>query len=443
MALTKAFQWSGLTGIFGVALRFVSNLWLTRLLVPDAFALMFAAATVVGLLSVLTDLGFNRFAIRHPCYSDSNVHDTIWSFQFLRGIFVCLLSLMVAIPVYLFQTWIPSDTIWHNPNMPAVLTFLGVGAVLQGATSSEVIVRVKALDQRSLFLIEFSSQVFSVLVAVSFAIWFQSVWALVAAALSSTIVALVGSFTLKQSLPIRFRFDRSVLFEGFKFGRWFWPASVIGVTALQVDRVILGAILPPNTLGFFAIASGLVLAIEGFALKLITSVVFPEFARIRLLGSSQLISKFRQMLLPMEVLVLGLIGFLLGAGPLIVKLIYPPSYEQVGFMLQLLCLRLLVIRQSFSIQLYVSMHKEKYDFFLSCARLGFVILSLALGYYFGGVNGVLYASAVQSIASYVLVQALDRKMNAFRFANFALGVVALFTTYVLFATLASYIGRNL
>jgi O-antigen/teichoic acid export membrane protein len=441
MAIGTAFKWSGLAGIFGVALRFVSNLWLTRLLVPDAFALVFTASTVVGLLSVFTDLGFNRFAIRHPEYKLGKVHNTVWSFQLFRGCFVCVTALMIALAVYFFAALLPSEIIWRNASMPAVLALLGVNAVLQGATSSEMIVRIKAFDQRSVFLIETTTQITSFFIAISFAYWFQSVWALVAAACVSASIALLGSFILKQSFSHKLTFDRAVLRDGIKFGRWFWLSSVIGVLALQVDRVFLGAVLPPKTLGFFAIAAGLILAIEGVALKLVTSVVFPEFARVRAQGKEPLTKRFSELLLPTEILIMGLIGVLLGAGPLIVKLLYPPSYAQTGFLLQLLCLRLLVVRQSFSIQFYVSVNKEKYDFFLSCLRLVFGMAAFAIGYYFGGIDGALYASAGQGIAAYLVVLLLDRRLDAFRFLNVAIGLATLFASYIAFATLTDVIGR--
>ena len=68
----------------GQVIRFVSNIILTRLLVPQLFGLMAIVNTVRMGIELISDLGIGQNMIYSPNASDPEYYNTAWTLQIIR-----------------------------------------------------------------------------------------------------------------------------------------------------------------------------------------------------------------------------------------------------------------------------------------------------------------------------------------------------------------------
>ena len=84
-ALTASF-WTILEYGSGMALRVVSSLVLTRLLIPAYFGEMTLLMTLITGLTLLSDIGVSQSVIQAPRGDDPDFLNTAWTIQLIRGI---------------------------------------------------------------------------------------------------------------------------------------------------------------------------------------------------------------------------------------------------------------------------------------------------------------------------------------------------------------------
>ena len=78
---------------FNQALRFGSNLLMTRLLVPEMFGVMTIAYVVMTGLAMFSDLGLRPSVVQSKRGSDPVFLNTAWATQILRGLLLGVLAL--------------------------------------------------------------------------------------------------------------------------------------------------------------------------------------------------------------------------------------------------------------------------------------------------------------------------------------------------------------
>ena len=100
----KAGIWS-LAG-FGIsqAIRFGSNLLMTRLLMPDMFGVMAIAMTVMAGLALFSDIGLKQSVIQSKRGNDALFLNTAWVTQVIRGGALWFIAMCVAATWVLFTT---------------------------------------------------------------------------------------------------------------------------------------------------------------------------------------------------------------------------------------------------------------------------------------------------------------------------------------------------
>src|SRR5207253_738359 len=93
--------WAGIGYTGSVGLRLVSNMLLTRLLFPSAFALMGLAQIFISGLQMLTDVGVQVGVIQSRHGNDPKFLNTAWTVQVVRGLVLCLIAGALGWPIAL------------------------------------------------------------------------------------------------------------------------------------------------------------------------------------------------------------------------------------------------------------------------------------------------------------------------------------------------------
>jgi len=86
----------------GSGLRLIGNLILTRILFPEAFGMMALIQIVIAGLTMFSDLGIHSAIIKDARGNDPDYLNTAWALQICRGVFLWLMTCLLAHPVATF-----------------------------------------------------------------------------------------------------------------------------------------------------------------------------------------------------------------------------------------------------------------------------------------------------------------------------------------------------
>src|SRR6266571_1268363 len=121
------------------AIRFGSNLLMTRLLVPEMFGVMAIATTVMVGLAMFSDVGLKQSVIQSKRGNDPDFLNTAWVIQILRGFVLWVFAICVSLLIFLADRigMVPKDTVYADPILPYVIAILSITAVIGGFQSTK------------------------------------------------------------------------------------------------------------------------------------------------------------------------------------------------------------------------------------------------------------------------------------------------------------------
>ena len=88
-------SWIMVGHISGQLLRLVSNLIMTRLLVPEMFGVMAIANVIMIGLAMMSDIGIRQHIIQSKHSDSENFLNTAWVVQIIRGIILWFIALII------------------------------------------------------------------------------------------------------------------------------------------------------------------------------------------------------------------------------------------------------------------------------------------------------------------------------------------------------------
>jgi len=376
-------------------LRLLSNLVLTRLLVPEAFGLMALVGVFMQGLAMFSDIGIGPSIIQNKRGDELAFLNTAWTIQVIRGFFLWLGSCVLAYPV---------AVIYGELSLLYLLPVAGLAAIISGFSPTKIFTANRHLALARLTAIDLGSQVLTLAVTVGFAWAFNNVWALVVGSLVGTLIKLSLSFIAIEGPGNRFHWDASASHELIHFGKWLFFASICGFIVDQVDKVILGHSLTAAELGVYGVGSlmGLVPMLLTFAIS--SKVLFPIYrAKIPTMLSTDRSSIFKAK----AILNLGFLGlssvFVLG-GPVVIALLYDKRYAGAGVIASLVCAcsfprHLCVVNDC----AFLAIGKSRVFAIVVFVSAISQLMATLIGVAFWGIGGVVLATAVGPTISYVVI----------------------------------------
>jgi O-antigen/teichoic acid export membrane protein len=329
----RATFWTVMDYGCSMALRVVNSLILTRLLMPESFGLMTLVTTLIVGIGLISDIGLGPNVIQSPRGDEPALLNTVWTLQVLRGLGIFAVSLMLA--------W-PMSLIYHEPRLLALLPALGINIVISSFNSTNLLSMSRHMGVRRIFLLDITTQLFTLLVTAGCALLYRSVWALVIGAILSTAFRLSFSFYRRLIPGIRnsFCWDRESLHGLVHFGKWILLSTAFYFFASQADRLILGRLVSFSMLGVYGIAYSVSdiprAVINAFAQK----VGYPFIARLVHLP----LVEFRRVFLRYRLRALLAGAFLLclmvHLGGFLVTRMYDRRYHAASWMVPVLALGL-------------------------------------------------------------------------------------------------------
>jgi O-antigen/teichoic acid export membrane protein len=303
-----------------VMIRFVANLVITRLLLPEHFGLMALVNVFLVGLQLFSDVGIGPNIIQNARGDDQRFLDTAWTLQALRGTALWLFACVLA--------W-PLSRIYHQPQLLHLLPVAGLTTLFGGLQSTKLFTLNRRLSFMRIVLVDVVAQVVSVGVMIGMALVWRSVWSLVISALVSSVLRTGLTHLVLPGPRNHFAWDRESGQALFEFGRWIFISTALNFLATQADRLILGRMVSVHDLGFYSLASNL----AGMPLQLVQrlgEVVFFPVVAAAIRQPDHDPNSIRQSRTKLLVTLMPAIALGIAMATPVVSLLYRPNYHAVG-----------------------------------------------------------------------------------------------------------------
>lgn len=250
-------------GVFKVAL-------VARLLAPSDFGLFGIALVVQGLVEAFTETGVMAALIQKR--GDVGPYlDTAWTLQFLRGVFVCLLLVLIA-PF--------GGRFFGNPQAAAAIRCVGLSTLLWGMINPAVIHLRRDLRFSVDVAWRFAGPVTSLVAVIPAAYCLRNAWALIWALIAGRIAELAASYCIHPYRPkFRLRWQQSR--ELMRFGRWISVSNMANFFETQIDSLAIGRFLGAAPLGYYQVALQFTSPLSRLGIH-VRGVLFPAMSKLDL-----------------------------------------------------------------------------------------------------------------------------------------------------------------
>jgi O-antigen/teichoic acid export membrane protein len=156
----------------------------------------------------------------------------------------------------------------------------------------------------------------------------RSVWSLAIGGIAHGLLRALLSHWVLPGHRHRLAWNREILGEVLRFGRWIGLSTLVTFLAGQSDRLALGLLAPLSAVGVYSIASGLALLPREVAGRMADSVILPFLSRSLRddpHALSAALRRIRALFLPIGLLISASIAIL---APLFFELLYDDRYQE-------------------------------------------------------------------------------------------------------------------
>jgi O-antigen/teichoic acid export membrane protein len=329
----------------GQVLRLISNLILTRLLMPEAFGLMAVAISVNIWAVMLTDIGIGASVIRSRNSENPEFLRTAWTTAFLRNLLVWVVIAVAAVAIWLLTAngAVRDDSVFADPVLPLLMLAIGVQLPIDGLSSMNASLSERRLSMSRVVGLEIARQVFATVVTISFALLGFQVWALVIGTVAGAAFGSSLSHFIFPGPRMKFQMVRKHFDEIFHFGKWLIIASFFGFILNRGDQLLFGWIMNGEAFSLYAIAAIWIVAAQSVIQTIVGRIFLPAFSEVLRDDPAGLADLYRQVRLPVDIAVAALaFGAFFLAEP-VFAIIYPDNYSGVGHYVKLLAPSLLFL----------------------------------------------------------------------------------------------------
>lgn len=370
-------------------LRLGKSLILSRLLFPEAYGLMAIVWSVLYALDMLSDVGISNSVIRSARGSDPKFLNTAWTLKTVRGGILFCIACVLAYPLSLF---------YDQPELALLIPVAGLTTLIEGFVSTNKYSNQRDMVYQHTTLLDFTHEVVGLVATLLWAYLMPSVWALLGGAIIGRVYHVAASHMILPGIRNQFYWDRKAFTEMLTFGKWIFFSSVIYLLYAQGDRLLLAKYLDARMLGVYSIAIMLSEAVSTVIYKLNDSVLYPALSRVVNSEKHRLREVLYRARLGTDALTVLPIAALMVIGNDLVALLYDARYQAAGWMLQILCIRLLMVAilASSASSLFALGH-SKYSVAQNIGRAMWLFIGVPLVWPHYGVEGVIWVVALTEL----------------------------------------------
>lgn len=321
-------------------MRLLTNLVMTRMLAPEAFALMATVTLAQLLLTLISDVGIRQAVVRSDRGEEVVFLRTAWTMTLVRGVGIAVLLIGLALAVQAFgPTLAVPDTVYADPLLPLLLLASVPGTLFLSASSANLHLAERRLTQRYVIVNQLIAQLVSILVMIGGAMLGAGVWALLAGMVVSAVLTSVLSHLLVPGPRMALAWDRPAVAEIWSFGKWLVPGTLGGFLVQQGDRLLFSFLLPKEIFGLYAIATLWIYAAREVLNRVGAPIFMPVFSEIRRRPAADLGPPFRKILRVFGAMTAVLAVVLVLFAEVVMPVIYVAPFDSARFLVLMLVAR--------------------------------------------------------------------------------------------------------
>lgn len=397
------------------AIRFGSNLVMTRLLVPEMFGIIAIALMVNYALVMFSDVGLRQSVVQSGRGNTAVYLNTAWALQILRGALLWILALLVSLIVILAAHFgvFPADSVYAAPILPYVIAVLSAGAVISGFDSTKIFEASRNLSLNRVIQIELAAQVAGLICMLAWVALDRSIWALVSGYLCSTLARTILSHAWLRGVANRWHWDVTAFREIIHFGKWIFLSSILAFLVISSDRLLLGGLVSANLLGVYVIAYLIFSSVQQILVKVISDVLFPALSEVARERPGDLKQNYYRVHTFVAAASYTCAGILAISGQPLIQLLYDHRYDQAGWMLEILAVSLLSMPFSVAGQCFMALGMPRIFSYMLAIQLAAMYLLTPIGFHFWGLEGALWAVVSSNFAYFPLLVVYKIKHDLF------------------------------
>jgi O-antigen/teichoic acid export membrane protein len=332
------------TNTISTLFKFVSTIVLTRLLAPEAFALIGIVTSVMFVIQLVSDIGFRSYLLRHSTDPTPELVSNLWLIQVARGIVLTVLGMSIAGPV---SHYISIEGFESGVRVASLMF------VINGfASLSPILHEKKGLVTRPI-LLEFLAGLLGSIAMLALTIVYKNVWCVIVGALFPPILSLIFSYVFYRRFQVFMKLDSALTRDFFNWAKFIVPSSIITIFVVQSDKFILSEILSAEQLGFYFMALNISMIGTYFIKQFSNAIIAPALAQNPNASDLELHLTFYNTKHNLLILCAIGLGISIAASYWFVGLIYDERYTPVGFLLAILLLRAVLNIWSQPIEIYL------------------------------------------------------------------------------------------
>lgn len=361
---------------------------------PEMFGVMSLATVVMVGINMFSDVGLRQVVVRSRHGAQPDFLNTVWTIQIVRGAVVALILLALACLTAALTkaNFFPETSAYANPALPWVLAGLAITAVLQGFESTKLLIAQRDMEIHRTTAIELISQLASLIVMVVYALYSPTVFALVAGAIMAGAVRTAATHWALPGGSNGLCWHAPSVKEIKDLGSWVFLTSILGFLATSGDRLIFGWLLTSEQMGYYALATLLVLAVHDVANKLISNVIFPVLSAVYRERPHDISASLHKIRWPVDAICLTSAGMIYISSDTLIQVMYGDRYQEAAHYLQIFSLTLISIRYSMVSQVFFVMGRPKVMFHIQIMRLITLFVGVPVGFGLWGVEGALWGA---------------------------------------------------
>ena len=416
-----------LTSVGNLVVRTGSSMILTRLLKPYDFGIVGIITTVFFAVTMITDLGFEAFVIRHN-RDDRHFRDVIWTIHAQRG-FGLFVVVVISSPVI---AWALGKPVVAFPLAVASVTFF-----INGLASLSLITALRNDKSRQVSLLDFGLQLLSTTAGVLLALWLRNAWAIIFVMIVQSSARAVLSYVIFPDSAQRLCRDRAIAREFLAFSRIVLMSSTLSLLIAQTDKVVLARIFTLEQFGLYAIALTIAAAPAMFGDSYVRRIVFPIYAQTWRQAPAEIASLYYRVKRIPAALYAFACGGLIGGAPLLMRLLYDPRYASASIFLSLLTISsALRLPNLAAVELMAAMNHMMQTVRLNIVRVAWLALTIPIGFAAFGTLGVVIAVGLVEVPAMLFCWILLYRVSVLRMSE-ELFFIALIVVGAIIGTLIS------
>ncbi len=252
-----------------VALPFVRNIALARIIAPDQFGLAITLALAAGVSELVTDIGITNSAMRQGNKDSQNALPTLHTIVLVRA---CLVGLILAV------SGVPLAHLFGVPEAAVSFSALGLAAVIRGFSHLEPQRLLRDFVYTPNTVSKTSEQIVWTAVTIGTAFVVNDyrcmLFGIIAGAAANMILT---RFYSRE--PWRLGWSHGIAREALVFGAPLIPNGVALAFTSMGDRFLIGSFLGLTPLAYYSASSTAGFMPRGVILRMLGMVNMPMFLR--------------------------------------------------------------------------------------------------------------------------------------------------------------------